>query len=66
MGMKSKHGELKLSHFLTDHGYPGRKGQQFSQSPDSPDVVFHRRNNKPWLTVLSAEQFLELIKGLQQ
>jgi len=36
---KGKRGELELSHFLTDRGVPARRGQQFSGSGDSPDVV---------------------------
>ena len=36
---KGKRGELELSHFLTEHGFPARRGQQFSGSPDSPDVI---------------------------
>lgn len=36
---KGKRGELELSHFLTEHGFPARRGQQFSGSPESPDVI---------------------------
>lgn len=36
---KGKLGELEFSHFLKDHGIFARRGQQFSGSPDSPDVV---------------------------
>ena len=36
---KGKRGELELARFLTDHGYPARRGVQYSGSPDSPDVV---------------------------
>lgn len=36
---KGARGERELAHFLTAHGYPARRGQQFSGSPDSPDVV---------------------------
>jgi Holliday junction resolvase len=35
---KGKRGELELAHFLTDHGHPARRGQQFKGTPDSPDV----------------------------
>ena len=94
---KGKSGELELSKFLAEHGYPARRGQQYSGSPDSPDVlceslplhievkrteklslypaldqaltdagdkpaiVFHRRNRKPWLVIMDAEQFLTLL-----
>ncbi|HBA83916.1 MAG TPA: hypothetical protein DCZ95_07480 [Verrucomicrobia bacterium] len=36
---KGKRGELEAAHFLTDQGFPARRGQQFSGSPDSPDLV---------------------------
>ncbi|MFH0880318.1 MAG: hypothetical protein V2A34_11445 [Lentisphaerota bacterium] len=36
---KGKRGELEAAHFLTDLGFPARRGQQFSGSPDSPDLV---------------------------
>ena len=36
---KGKRGELEAAHFLTAHGFPARRGQQFSGSPDSPDLV---------------------------
>jgi Holliday junction resolvase len=43
MGMMSKRkgaeGERELARFLTDRGFPARRGQQYSGSPDSPDVV---------------------------
>lgn len=36
---KGKVGELELSKFLAEHGFPARRGQQFSGGTDSPDVV---------------------------
>ena len=36
---KGKRGELEAAHFLTDQGFPARRGQQFSGSADSPDLV---------------------------
>jgi hypothetical protein len=36
---KGKRGELEAAHFLTDQGFPARRGQQFSGGKDSPDVV---------------------------
>jgi Holliday junction resolvase len=36
---KGARGERELAAFLRDHGYEARRGQQFSGSPDSPDVV---------------------------
>lgn len=36
---KGKRGELELAHFLTDAGYPARRGQQFKGGEDSPDII---------------------------
>lgn len=36
---KGKRGELEFSHWLTDQGFPARRGQQRAGGPDSPDVV---------------------------
>ena len=36
---KGNRGELELSKLLTSEGFPSRRGQQYSGSPDSPDVV---------------------------
>lgn len=30
---------------------------------DLPSVVFHRRNNKPWLVVIGGERYLSLLRG---
>ena len=39
---KGKRGELELSHYLTERGFPARRGQQFKGGSDSPDVVCDR------------------------
>ena len=36
---KGKRGERELAAWLTERGHPARRGQQYSGSPDSPDVV---------------------------
>ena len=36
---KGKRGERQWRDELRDNGYPARRGQQFSGSPDSPDVI---------------------------
>ena len=36
---KGKRGELEWRDVIRSHGYEARRGQQFSGSPDSPDVV---------------------------
>lgn len=37
--LKGKVGEREFAALLRDHGFDARRGQQFSGSPDSPDVV---------------------------
>ena len=36
---KGKVGEREFASLLREHGFDARRGQQFSGSPDSPDVV---------------------------
>lgn len=36
---KGARGEREFAEYLRDHGWAARRGQQFSGSPDSPDVV---------------------------
>lgn len=36
---KGARGECYIAGFLREHGFDARRGQQFSGSPDSPDVV---------------------------
>jgi hypothetical protein len=36
---KGKRGEREWAEYLREHGVSARRGQQFSGSPDSPDVV---------------------------
>lgn len=36
---KGKVGEREFASLLREHGFHARRGQQFSGSPDSPDVV---------------------------
>lgn len=36
---KGKRGEREFAQYLTEKGYPARRGVQFSGGPDSPDVV---------------------------
>jgi len=36
---KGKRAELAFASFLREHGFDARRGQQFSGSPDSPDIV---------------------------
>lgn len=103
---KGKRGEIELSHFLTERGWPAKRGQQHKGGDDSPDVicermarnglqveckrvealqlyaaleqaqedagpfkdgvVFHRRNNKPWVAVLDADAFLRILAKAEE
>lgn len=36
---KGKVGELQVANYLKEHGLTARRGQQYSGSPDSPDVI---------------------------
>jgi hypothetical protein len=36
---KGKRGELEFAHYLSNAGFPSRRGQQFSGGKESPDVV---------------------------
>lgn len=36
---KGARGERYIASYLREHGFDARRGQQFSGSPDSPDVV---------------------------
>jgi len=45
---KGKRGEREFAALLSEHGYSARRGQQYSGSPESPDVVSPAL---PWLHV---------------
>lgn len=36
---KGKRGELEVANYLKQHGLSARRGQQYSGSPESPDVI---------------------------
>jgi Holliday junction resolvase len=36
---KGVRGELELAHYLTEHGFPATRGQQFKGGSGSPDVI---------------------------
>lgn len=36
---KGKRGERELARLLTLNGHPAHRGQQYSGSPDSPDII---------------------------
>lgn len=96
---KGSYGEREFRDFLRSYGIQARRGQQFSGSGESPDVVHdldgwhaevkrteclslytamdqatrdassknlipfvaHRRNKKPWLVILPADQWVQLV-----
>lgn len=96
---KGARGEREFAKFLRERGVQARRGQQFSGSPDSPDVitdledyhfevkrvesfrlyvaldqakndagdkvpiVAHRKNNREWVVIMDAKDFLNLAKG---
>ena len=60
---KGKRGELELSHFLTDHGHPARRGQQFSGGPESPDVIC---KSLPFHIEVKRTESLSLYPAMQQ
>lgn len=45
---KGARGEREWAHYLTKKGYPARRGQQFSGSKDSPDVVCESLKGMHW------------------
>ena len=99
---KGARGERELASFLTDQGFPAKRGVQFSQGKhgltesdvvceslplhieckrveagnpytwleqaarDAKEneipVVFHKRNDRPWIVVLNAEDFIAVIR----
>ena len=60
---KGKRFELAVAHILNDWGYEARRGQQFSGSPDSPDVV---APDFPWHLECKHVQRLDLYSAFTQ
>jgi len=54
--------ERQVAEYLREKGYTARRGQQFSGSPDSPDVV----SNFPFHIEAKAVEKLNLDKDFQQ
>ena len=44
--------------------YPALNQALIEGPPQHAPVVFHRRNNKPWVVVLYADDFLEMMERL--
>ncbi len=61
---KGVKGELEWSKFLRDHGFPARRGQQYSGNPDAPDVICDALSNILF-EVKRVEQF-HLYKAMEQ
>jgi hypothetical protein len=53
-----------FANFLTTRGYPARRGQQFSGSPDSPDVICEDLGYLHW--EIKFVQKLNIHKAMQQ
>lgn len=61
---KGKRGEREFSALLRTHGFDARRGQQFSGSPDSPDVV---SDALVWMHIeIKRVQHLNLAKACAQ
>lgn len=63
---KGARGELELAHWLTEHGFDARRGQQFSGSPDSPDVVCERLAGLGFQIECKRVEQFSLYKALEQ
>ncbi len=61
---KGVKGELEWGKFLRDHGFPARRGQQYSGNPDAPDVICEALP-KILFEVKRVEQF-HLYKAMEQ
>jgi Holliday junction resolvase len=59
---KGARGERELAKILREHGWEARRGQQFSGSPDSPDVV----STLPFQIECKRVESLNLYKALEQ
>ena len=59
---KGKRGELEWRDVIRSRGYEARRGQQFSGSPDSPDVV----TNLPFHFEVKRVEKLSIYKAMQQ
>ena len=61
---KGKRGERQWRDELRSHGYQARRGQQFSGSPDSPDVVC---DGLPWIHFeVKAVERLNIEQAMEQ
>lgn len=59
---KGARAEREFASFLREHGFDARRGQQFSGSPDSPDVI----SNFPMHVEVKMVQKLNLIDACAQ
>lgn len=59
---KGAAGEREFAHKLKEDGFEARRGQQFSGSPDSPDVV----SNLPFHFEVKRVENLSLYKAMEQ
>jgi len=59
---KGKSGEREFAAYLRGHGIEARRGQQFSGSPDSPDVI----SSLPFHVEVKRVESLNLGKACEQ
>ena len=60
---KGKRGERELAKLIREFGINARRGQQFSGSPDSPDVV---TDLKDWHFEVKRTESLSVYKAMDQ
>jgi len=63
---KGKAGERELSRYLTERGYPARRGQQYQGSYDSPDVVCYRLKELGLQIECKRVESLNIHKAIEQ
>ena len=57
------HAEVKLRQALSL--YPALEKAK-AESPDKVPVVFHRRNGKPWVVIMYADDFLHSMREMRR
>jgi len=56
--------EVKLRQQLNLHATIEKAQQETAEATGETPIVFHRKNGKPWLVTMTAEDFFETIKEL--
>ena len=61
---KGAAGERELANYLTEKGFPARRGQQFKGTSDSPDIVCERLAEMLFLVECKRVQALNIHKAV--